>query len=162
VDLALLDLVASRADALGSSLAASLLAHDAPHYRETPAAELRGRCDRLVAALVDSLRRSGAEPFVGHVRSVVEQRLAEGFRLREVQQALSSLEELVWPMVTAAGGDTATVVRRLAVVTGIVGRGKDELARAFIEQLERCDARATALQSRLDALFRGTEPQPQG
>lgn len=162
MDSALLDLVASRADALGSGLAAALLAHDAPHYRDTPAAELRGRCDRLVGALVDSLRRGGAEPFEAHLRSIVEQRLAEGFRLREVQQALSWLEELLWPIVAGAGGDTATVVRRLAVVTGVVGRGKDELARAFIEQLERCDARATALQSRLDALFRGTEPQPQG
>ncbi len=162
MDSVLLDLAASRADALGSRLAAALLAHDAPHYRDTPAAELRGRCDRLVAALVESLRRGGAEPFVGHVRSIVEQRLAEGFRLREVQQALSSLEELLWPMVAGAGGDTAIVVRRLAVVTGILGRGKDELARAFLEQLERCDARATALQSRLDALFSGTEPQPQG
>ncbi len=162
MDSVLLDLAASRADALGSRLAAALLAHDAPHYRDTPPAELRGRCDRLVAALVESLRRGGAEPFVGHVRSIVEQRLAEGFRLREVQQALSSLEELLWPMVAGAGGDTATVVRRLAVVTGILGRGKDELARAFLEQLERCDARATALQSRLDALFSGTEPQPQG
>ncbi len=162
MDSALLDLVASRADAVGAGLAAALLAHDAPHYRDTPAAELRGRCDRLVGALVDSLRRGGSEPFVGHVRSIVEQRLAEGFSLREVQQALSALEELVWPIVAGAGGDTATVVRRLAVVTGIVGRGKDELARAFIEQLERCDARASALQSRLDALFKGTEPQPQG
>ncbi|MGE5124873.1 MAG: hypothetical protein ACM3PV_01180 [Betaproteobacteria bacterium] len=162
MDAVLLDLVASRADALGSGLASALLAHDAPHYRETPAAELRGRCDRLVAALVDSLRRGGPEPFVAHVRAIVEQRLAEGFRLREVQQALSSLEEQVWVVVAAAGGDTAAVVKRLAVVTGIVGRGKDELARAFVEQLERCDARASALQSRLDALFRGTEPSPQG
>ena len=38
------------------------------------------------------------------------------------------------PLVVDAGGDTATVVRRLALVTGIVGRGKDELARAFLDQ----------------------------
>ena len=115
-----------------------------------------------MAALVDSLRRGGPEPFVSHVRAIVQQRLAEGFHLREVQQALSSLEEQVWPIVAGAGGETSAVVRRLAVVTGIVGRGKDELARAFLEQLERCDARASVLQSRLDALFRGTEPPPQG
>ena len=56
----------------------------------------------------------------------------------------------------------ATVVRRLAVVSGIVGQGKDELARAFLDQLERCGARASRLQKRLDELFRGTEPSPQG
>ena len=160
MDATLLDLVTSRKDALGAGLAASLLAHDTPHYRETPPGELRARCDRLVAALVDSLRRAGPEPFVGHVRAIVRERLAEGFQLREVQQALSSLEEQVWPIVAGAGGDTGTVVKRLALVSGIVGRGKDELARAFIDQLEQCGARVLQLQRRLDALFKGTEPPP--
>ena len=94
------------------------------------------------------------------MRAIVRERLAEGFQLREVQQALSSLEEQVWPVVAGAGGGTATVVKRLALVTGIVGRGKDELARAFIDQLEQCGARVSQLQRRLDALFKGTEPPP--
>lgn len=161
MDATLLDLVSSRSDALGAGLVASLLAHDTPHYRETPGPELRARCDRLVAAFLESLRRTGPEPFVSHVRTIVRERLAEGFQLREVQQALSSLEEQVWPIVSGAGGDTATVVKRLALVSGIVGRGKDELARAFIDQLEQCGARVSQLQRRLDALFKGTEPPPQ-
>lgn len=160
MDATLLDLVGARADALGSGLADSLLAHDTPHYRDTPPDELRARCDRLVAAFLESLRRTGPEPFVGHVRAIVRERLAEGFQLREVQQALSSLEEQVWPVVAGAGGETATVVKRLALVTSIVGRGKDELARAFIDQLEQCGARVSQLQRRLDALFKGTEPPP--
>ena len=162
MDATLLDLLSPRADALGAGLVRALLAHDTPHYRETPAHELRARCDRLVAAFLEALRRGGEEPFVRHVRAIVQARLAEGFLLREVQQALSSLEEQVWPIVAAADGDTATVVKRLAVVTGILGRGKDELARAFIDQLERCGAQASQLQRRLDALFKGTEPPPQG
>jgi hypothetical protein len=160
MDATLLDLLVSRADALSSGLVASLLAHDTPHYRDTPPDELRARCDRLVAAFLDALRRTGPEPFVGHVRGIVRERLEEGFALREVQQALSSLEEQAWPIVAEAGGDTATVVRRLALVTAIVGRGKDELARAFIDQIERCGARVSQLQRRLDALFKGTEPPP--
>jgi hypothetical protein len=161
MDATLLDLLSARAEALSSGLVASLLAHDTPHYRDTPPSELQARCERLVAAFLESLRRGGPEPFVGHVRAIVRERLDEGFQLREVQQALSSLEELVWPIVAGAGGDTATVVKRLAQVTAIVGRGKDELARAFIDQLEQCGARVSQLQRRLDALFKGTEPPPQ-
>jgi len=160
MDASLLELLAPRADALAGELARLLLAQDMPHYKETPRAELDARCARLVSAFLDAVRQGGAEPFVRHVRAIVEERLAEGFALREVQEALSSLEQRVWPIVVEGGGDTATVVRRLAVVTGIVGHAKDALARAFIEQLERSDARAAQLQRRLDALFAGTEPPP--
>jgi hypothetical protein len=56
-----------------------------------------------------------------------------------------------------AGGDTDVIVRRLALVTGIVGRGKDELARAFLEHKQRAEARAAELAERLDRLFAGTD-----
>lgn len=161
MDPSLLDLVASQKAGLVDGLVGALLAHDAPHYRETPGQELHERCERLVAAFVESVGRADPEPFVAHVRRIAGERVAEGFALREVQQALSSLEEQLWPLVAQQGGDTPAVVRRLAVVTGIVGRGKDELARAFLDELERCDARARQLQSRLEELFRGTEPPPQ-
>jgi hypothetical protein len=157
MDTALAGLLAARGDALAGALASDLLAHDAPHYRDTPGEVLAARCERLVSAFLDAARSAAGEPFVRHVRDIVEQRVAEGFLLRELQQALSSLEARVWPLVVEAGGDTETVVRRLAVVSGIVGAGKDELARAFLEQLERCDARNRQLQRRLETLFRGTE-----
>ncbi len=162
MDPTLTSLLEPRAAALGKDLAAALVAHHAPHYREIPGEEVRARCDRLVGAFLEAVRGGGPEPFLRHVRGIVEERVAEGFLLREVQQALSLLEAAVWPLVERAGGDTPTVVRRLAVVTGIVGQGKDELARAFLEQLERCGARVSSLQRRLDQLFRGTEPTPQG
>lgn len=162
MDATLHQTISARQDALGQGLVSALLAHDAPHYQDTPADELRARCDRLVAAFLESVGRGGPEPFAAYVRGIVGERIMEGFALREVQQALSSLEEQVWPIVAAGEGDTRAVVRRLALVTGIVGRGKDELARGFLEQLERCGARANQLQRRLDALFRGTEPSPQG
>jgi hypothetical protein len=72
------------------------------------------------------------------------------------------LEAQVWPLVAGLGGQTDDVVRRLALVTGAAGRGKDELARAFLEHKERAEARAARLQHRLDALFAGTEPPPEG
>ncbi len=63
--------------------------------------------------------------------------------------------------MTGAGGETDTVVRRLALVTGIVGRGKDEFARAFLGHKERAEARAAQLAERLDSLFKGTDSPPE-
>jgi hypothetical protein len=107
------------------------------------------------------VRAGGPAPFVAHVRAVAGERAAEGYPLAEIQHALSALEAQAWPLVTGAGGDTDVVVRRLALVTGIVGRGKDELARAFLEHKQRAEARAAELAERLDRLFKGTEPPPQ-
>jgi hypothetical protein len=97
---------------------------------------------------------------VAHVRRVAGERASEGYPLAEIQHALSALEAQAWPIVTGAGGDTDVVVRRLALVTGIVGRGKDELARAFLEHKQRAEARAAELAERLDRLFKGTDPAP--
>lgn len=154
-------LLADRAGALGAAVETALLAQDVPHYRHAAPEVLRGRCDRLVAAFVDAARQGGAQPFERYVRSIVDERVAEGFALREVQHALSALESRLWPLVVDAGGDTATVVRRLAHVTGIVGRGKDELARAFLDHKEQAEATAAALSDRLEKLFKGTEPPPE-
>jgi hypothetical protein len=156
----LVTLLAERAGALGAAVEAALLAQEVPHYRDAAPEVLRDRCDRLVAAFVGSARQGGPQAFEQHVRSIVDERVAEGFALREVQHALSALESRLWPLVVDAGGDTATVVRRLALVTGIVGRGKDELARAFLDRKEKAEAEVASLSQRLDELFKGTEPAP--
>ena len=161
MDVELASLLADRAGALGAAVETALLAQDVPHYRGAAPEVLRGRCDRLVAAFVEAARQGGAQPFERYVRSIVDERVAEGFALREVQHALTALESRLWPLVVDAGGDTATVVRRLALVTGIVGRGKDEIARAFLDHKERAEAQAADLSHRLATLFEGTEPTPE-
>ena len=162
MDAPLDSLLAARRDALAAGLEASLLAHDAPHYREVTPELRRARVDELVAAFLDAARAGGPAPFVAHVRRVAGERAEEGYLLREVQLALSALEAQAWPIVVDAGGATDVVVRRLALVTGIVGRGKDELARSFLDHKERAEARAAALAERLDTLFEGTDSPPQG
>jgi hypothetical protein len=160
MDAALASLLSARAGALAAGLEAALLAQDAPHYRQAPADERRARVERLVAAFLEAVRASGPAPFVAYVHDIAGTRVAEGYPLREIQHALSALEAQAWPLVTAAGGETDQVVRRLALVTGIVGRGKDELARAFLDHKERAEARAATLQQRLDQLFKGTDGPP--
>jgi hypothetical protein len=162
MDAALTSLLRARAGALAAGLEAALLAQDAPHYREAPADERHARVEQLVAAFLEAVRASGPAPFVAHVRAIAGERVAEGYPLREIQHALSALEAQAWPIVTEAGGTTDEVVRRLALVTGIVGRGKDELARAFLGHKERAEAKAAQLAERLDRLFKGTDSPPQG
>jgi hypothetical protein len=162
MDAALASLFSDRAGALAAGVEAALLAQDAPHYRGAPQDERRARVERLVAVFVDALRAGGPAPFVDHVRGIAGERASEGYPLGEIQHALSALEAQAWPLVTGAGGETDVLVRRLALVTGIVGRGKDELARAFLEQKERAEAKAAQLADRLDRLFKGTDPPPQG
>ena len=162
MDAALASLLSARAGALAAGLEAALLAQDVPHYREAPGDERRARVERLVAAFLEAVRASGPAPFVAHVRATAGERAAEGYDLREIQYALSALEAQAWPIVAGAGGETDAVVARLALVTGIVGRGKDELARAFLDHKDRAEARAAALADRLDRLFKGTDSPPQG
>ena len=161
MDAALDALLATRRDALAAGLEASLLAHDAPHYRAAPEDQRRERVAMLVAAFLEAVRAGGPAPFVAHVRRIAGERVAEGYLLREIQLALSSLEAQAWPIVVDAGGPTEVVVRRLALVTGIVGRGKDELAHAFLDHKEKAEARAARLAERLGTLFQGTDPPPQ-
>ena len=162
MDAALASLLAARRDALVAGLEASLLAPDAPHYREAPADLRRARVEQLVAAFLEAARAGGPSPFVAHVRRIAGERVEEGYFLREIQLALSALEAQAWPIAAGAGGDTDTVVRRLALVTGIVGRGKDELARAFLDHKERAEARVADLERRLAELFKGTQSAPEG
>ena len=161
MDAPLVTLLTARRDALAAGLEAALLAHDAPHYKESPPALRRARVDELVAAFLDAARAGGPAPFVAHVQRLAGERAQEGYLLREVQLALSALEAQAWPIVVDAGGETDLVVRRLALVTGIVGRGKDELARVFLDHKERAEARAAQLAERLDTLFKGTDSPPQ-
>ena len=162
MDAPLAALLSDRKGALAAGLEAALLAQDAPHYRGAPQDERRARVERLVAVFLEGVRAGGPAPFVAHVRAIAGERASEGYPLAEIQHALSALEAQVWPLVTGAGGETDVVVRRLALVTGIVGRGKDELARAFLEHKERAEARAMELANRLDRLFEGTDSPPQG
>jgi hypothetical protein len=161
MDAALASLLASRAGAIASGLEAALLVADTPHYQGAPPQERRARVLRLVEAFLEAVRAGGPAPFVAHVRAIAGERAAEGYSLREIQQALSALEAQAWPLVTGAGGDTDLVVLRLALVTGIVGRGKDELARAFLDHKERAEARAVHLTEKLDRLMKGTDSPPQ-
>ncbi|MBK8230715.1 MAG: hypothetical protein IT349_03440 [Candidatus Eisenbacteria bacterium] len=125
------------------------------HYDQIDDAVLQQRTARLVGALVKALE-TGPEPFLVYVRQMAEARIHEGFFLEEMQTVLSLLEERLWNLVL----DSAPYRRgiaHLAVVTTIVGRAKDELARVYLERERVAEVRIDELEHRLQ-LLRGTDP----
>lgn len=126
-----------------------------PHYSTASVDLVRERCARLVGAFVESASGNPA-PFVNYVRRIARERGAEGYGLDEIQQALSSLEARAW-QVPVEGSSVGSLVRHLSIVTGTIGRAKDELARLFLEQKRAADGTIALLERRLDELSKGTE-----
>jgi hypothetical protein len=124
----------------------------APHYDALDAAALAGRCRRLADTFVSALQ-GDAPLFVEYVRRITRERMAEGFYLPEIQQALSLLEAGAWRIVVDRS-NVASLVRNLVVVTGVVGAAKDELARVFLEHSRTLSAAARVQTA---PLFAGTE-----
>ena len=146
-------LIHAEAGAIADELASELRRANAPHYRRLAEGMLRRRCQELVQAFLEScVGRPGA--FEAHVRRITEQRMGEGFSLDEMQQALTILEQRAW-QVAVEGSNVAQLVRHLSVVTGTIGRAKDELARMFYSGKQRADAALARLQ--VEGLFQGTE-----
>jgi hypothetical protein len=150
-------MAAARAE-LEESVAARLRATDMPHYRALGPDELRSRVAELVEAFVGGF--ADPEALGRHVRRLADERQHEGFRLEELQAAMSALEERAWQVAERGVTDAAALVPRLAAVSGALGRAKDDLARAFLERSLAAERRASALELRLADLFKGTEEAP--
>lgn len=127
------------------------------HYETIDAADLRRRCARLVDAFLASLEGE-AGAFIDYVRRITEERIAEGFYLPEIQQALSFLETRAWHIVVGRSSIGA-LLGHLSLVTGTIGAAKDELARVYLAHQQRAEADLLRLQT--SRLFAGTEDPPQ-
>jgi hypothetical protein len=156
----LLHLVRAQEDRLAADLARDLHRGNASHYQGASRDLLELRCRRLVGAFVESTEGNPA-PFVAYVRRIAEERIAEGYDLAEVQQALTLLEWKIWRIVADACG-IDDLLHHLSIVSGAVGSAKDELARVFVAHKERVESAAGELE--LQSLFKGTEghvdPEP--
>jgi hypothetical protein len=145
----------SRQDAceLAAALFEGLRASRRSHYGTIDAADLTRRCARLVDAFLASLE-GGPAAFVDYVRRITEERIAEGFYLPEIQQALSLLEARAWQIVVERSS-VGALVGHLSAVTGTIGAAKDELARLYLAHKQRAEADLARLQT--SRLFAGTE-----
>ncbi|MGE0453647.1 MAG: hypothetical protein AB7O37_13025 [Vicinamibacteria bacterium] len=155
---ALGSLMAGARAELAQAVSERLGSSDTPHYRALTSDELRSRVAQLVEAFVGGF--TDPEALGLHVRQLADERQHEGFRLEELQVALSALEECAWRVAERAVTDVAVLVPRLAAVSGSLGRAKDELARAFLDRSLAAERHAKALELRLADLFKGTEEAP--
>jgi len=144
-----------RRDELVDMVCKRLKSSDAPHYRQTGSVELRERSEALVDAFLGSAKGDPAA-FVAYIGKLAEERIAEGFVLREIQLALSILEEQAW-QVAVECSTISSLVPHLSLVTTTIGRAKDRLAEIFLDHKQRAESRAGQLERRLEALFKGTD-----
>jgi hypothetical protein len=153
--IALHDIVQSHEAELVETLTQRLAAANAPHYRDLDPLILRLRCTRLIESFRSGLR-GDPQPFVDFVRNMVQDRISEGFWLREVQLALTILEERAWK-VAVDESTFASLVPNLGTITRTTGLAKDELARVYLAHAERADREVVDLQAKLTELFKGSQ-----
>jgi hypothetical protein len=112
------------------------------HYRAEERPLLAERCALLVREFRRSLSEDSAR-LADHVCSIAVERIAEGYRLRELQLALSILEQELWRLCDRALADRDELLEALSLVSWIVGHAKDELARTYLDLKERAEARTS-------------------
>jgi hypothetical protein len=144
----LCDALREEAARIADELFRALHSAQTPHYRGAGEGLLRRRCHALVMAFVESCDDEPGS-FSAHVRRVTQERIAEGYYLQEMQRALSVLEAAAWH-VTVDRSNILNLVRHLSVVTSVIGRAKDELAVAFLDD-------ATRTREKLRLLSEGTD-----
>jgi len=127
----------------------------ARHYHASDQAVLMERCRRLAREFIESLRDSPAR-FAAYLREIASCRIAEGFRLPEIQMALSLFEQEVWKCCEKNLEDREDLLKGLRMASWIIGNAKDELARTYLEQKEKAEADAQRWENRLSKLFAGT------
>jgi hypothetical protein len=149
----LFHILSDEAPALAHVLTSDLTLAQAPHYEQIDPGLLHARCQRLLEAFLASAH-GNPRPFVDYVREITEQRIAEGYDLAEIQQALSALERRAWRLAVERS-NVENVIAHLAAITSTIGAAKDELARIFLGHKQRAEASLELLET--GRLFAGTE-----
>jgi hypothetical protein len=122
------------------------------HYEASPPAEVRTRLQALYDTLLAGLRRRDLSHVLEYAESIARERYAAGFPLGEVQTAFNVLEEAVWKWITTRL-EPAQQAESLALVSTVLGAGKDRLAQTWVSLATSTQAPALDMA----ALFRGTE-----
>ncbi len=155
------DLLGERGEDLAATVFERLRASSADHYRNADESLLLARCRRLVENLIEALHDTPAR-FLEYIAGITSERIAEGYRLDEIQRALSILETEAWRICAHQPWDKEQTLRELGTVTEAVGAAKDRLARSYVERLEQSRQKVTHLEQKLEQLFGGTDTMALG
>jgi hypothetical protein len=126
-------------EGLAASLYARILATGMPHYQIIDDRLLRVRCEKLVHAFVESIRHRSTS-FSDYVGEIAEERISEGYDLKELQTALAILEGQAWMQCTRHLYDLCEMVEALSLVTRFIGSARDQVAQIYLEHCGRLTA----------------------
>lgn len=101
------------------------------HYEYGGAEQTRKKITKLLELTKQSVDEKNLIPMINYIEKMAKQRFLSGFELQEVQTAFNVLEECIWKQILRAmppsnQGDA------LALVSSVLGSGKDTLARTYV------------------------------
>jgi hypothetical protein len=122
------------------------------HYEEDGPLLAFRRLQELFGVLLLSLAERGTAPMVRHAQRVARDRYSRGYHLPELQGAFNALEVAVWDHLSREL-EASEFARAIALLSTVLGAGKDALANAFVAASADRDVRAV----RLAKLWHGTD-----
>ena len=125
---------------------------DLRHYQASGTEACRARLQALYVVMYTSIAGRTLMPIEKHADDVATERFRAGFGLGEVQTAFNVLEEAIWKRIeTEIPHDD--LARSLALVSTVLGSGKDRLARSYVALATQSQVPALDVQ----ALFRAPD-----
>lgn len=85
-------------------------------------------------ALLEGIRDATPTPFLTFVDHLTEQRLEEGYRLEEFQDAFNVVEDSVWELLVNVYPCDQALIGMLALTNKIFQIAKDHLARVYFHK----------------------------
>lgn len=137
-------------DTLVDQAAAALDRAGLTHYQGAGPEATRERVAALLTAVLDSLRRGSPVPVVEHADRVARERYHAGFWIEEIQVAFNTLEEALWRFLTGDPADdalAAELAADLGRIGAVLGSGKDQLARTYVELVSHRHSPAVDVQA---------------
>jgi hypothetical protein len=145
---------------LADGLAEALTRSTAARYRCLERRVLHRWTQDVVRALIESTDHDPAM-LVSHIEQLAAERIAAGFRLEEIQLALTLLERSCWHLLVAHLA-APELTWELARLTEAIGAAKDQLARRYVQALEaggaKADPRPLCPAALFEALADSAEP----
>lgn len=106
------------------------------HYESEGLMLAEQRLEQLYDLLTECSRTRDVRPILEHARHVARERFEHGYPLGEVQIAFNVLEECTWAIILddVIPDETPEAIGLLSTILGL---GKDELAREYVELATR-------------------------
>jgi hypothetical protein len=145
----LIELLDRERTAIVSEALASIQRAGLQHYQASGIEACRARLQSLYVVMYTSIAGRTLMPIEKHAEDIASERFRSGFGLGEVQTAFNVLEEAIWKRIETEI-PREDLARSLALVSTVLGSGKDRLARAYVELATQSQVPALDVQ----ALFR--------